>query len=308
MGKEYLSREMEDGLGVRLFDGEVGFARKVFKKRQFEYIDISTGEWPDLDFLDDQSHSLKWITAKTPKINWKRLVTIEGLQWLTLDCKPPRALSLDRLPNLRVLEMKAGGRLVVDGSPCESLLDLSYNNLTSRDLGLLSMFPSLKHLSLRRAQSIEDLSGIGECQDLRGLYLQACRKLNAIGDDVPSSLVQLGIHSCLSLRDLSGLRRATEMRQLELTGSGEIESLGFAASMKKLEYLCVEEKVRVRDKDVAFLREIASLKHAAYHGDLRPSADEMPNAFRSGERLYDFIPCARHLPSKAGILSDPTYD
>ncbi|PKI53246.1 hypothetical protein CRG98_026378 [Punica granatum] len=127
------------------------------------------------------------------------------------------------IPGLRALE-SLEGLAVLD---CHSLGWLWPRVQSQRSMRKLRL-KNLQELAIR-CDRIMEISGLGELESLRVLYINSCNSLKTIRPHLPASLEKLDISSCPSLEqfpDISNLKNVRELTIISCNQLGEIPGLG----------------------------------------------------------------------------------
>ena len=130
----------------------------------------------------------------------------------------------------------------------ETLKGLGLSNYEKRDLSEAFISSKLDTLSIFKSKIIT-LDGIQKSQKMQCLYLYHNRSLQDISalESVKKTLRALRIESCSHINDFSVLGELENLELLELSGSNELDSLGFLKKMKNLKTFIFNMNVKDGD-------------------------------------------------------------
>ena len=154
-------------------------------------------------------------------------------------------------------------------------IDLSYSNITNRDLLLLKDLPGLKQLNLSGCRKLTD-AGIAHLQhitSLKQLDLSMCDNLTDVGIahlQYLTSLQQLNLSGCENITDagIAHLKNLTSLQRLELIDCSRLTGAKFdhLKDLISLQQLILNYCNNLTDDGIAKLKDITSLRKLELSG------------------------------------------
>lgn len=186
---------------------------------------------PLKDYIDE-------LVIGSEKINYEGLIEFSKLKLLGFPDNGKNSIELSNFPNLEILACDYSPRLMNLGS-CQKLRNLTLTSYKSKnknltDLPVLSM---LCELTLIKTD-ISSLQGIEKQNCLKKLEIFQAPKLELInGLSGVQLLEDFRVEKCKNIKDYDTLVNLPNLKKIILSESGEIKSLAFLKSLKKLEFI-----------------------------------------------------------------------
>jgi hypothetical protein len=193
----------------------------------------------NLNFLSKLENFIEGLTIVDGHYNLKIINNLHCLRILGLADNGKDIIDLSNFPDLEECAVEYSPRL--EGlQTCKNLLELNLTNYNSsnKDFSDYHHLEKLKKLMLIQPK-ITSLEGIGTLTNLRTLDFFRATKLETIYSikELKDTLEEVQFESCRKITDFESLAELKNLKKLVISKSGEIKSLSFLKSLKKLEFI-----------------------------------------------------------------------
>lgn len=173
------------------------------------------------------------------KIDYSYLEKFKQLKFLSIPDNRKDTVDLNNFPQLEELCANITKRLIGLDS-CKNLKTLFVNNFKpqNNDLTSLPRFDKLDYFGLFQS-IITDLNGIDNFINLKRIHLYGLSKLISIRElkKLSKSLLDLEIDKCKKITDYDTLVSLDNLQKIIISESGQMESIRFVQSLKKLKFI-----------------------------------------------------------------------